>query len=127
MNALVSYPTNCPFLRPESKFDCLGNFLAACDITDYERDFSGLQSWRKVAPTMISDEALMLESQGGSREAFEQLFARGSREKDHVEPGQLRYFERDYHRRLQSPVAGRPAIDLHEAQQRCRRGIQELG
>ena len=53
-----------------------GNFLAACDITDYERDFSGLQSWRKVAPTMISDEALMLEFQGGSREAFEQLFAR---------------------------------------------------
>jgi RNA polymerase sigma-70 factor, ECF subfamily len=53
-----------------------GNFLAACDITDYERDFSGLQSWMKVAPTMISDEALMLEFQGGSREAFEQLFAR---------------------------------------------------
>ncbi len=53
-----------------------GNFLAACDITDYERDFSGLQSWMKVAPTMISDEALMLEFQGRSREAFEQLFAR---------------------------------------------------
>jgi len=29
-----------------------------------------------VAPTMISDEALMAEFQGGSREAFEQLFAR---------------------------------------------------
>ncbi len=57
-------------------FCVFGNFLAACDITDYERDFRGLQSWRKVAPTMISDEALMLEFQGGSREAFEQLFAR---------------------------------------------------
>ncbi len=31
---------------------------------------------RMVAPTMISDEALMLEFQGGSRAAFEQLFAR---------------------------------------------------
>ncbi len=29
-----------------------------------------------MAPTTISDEALMLEFQGGSREAFEQLFAR---------------------------------------------------
>jgi len=29
-----------------------------------------------VAPTMISDEILMLEFQGGSREAFEELFAR---------------------------------------------------
>jgi RNA polymerase sigma-70 factor (ECF subfamily) len=57
-------------------FCVFGNFLAACDITDYERDFRGLQSWRKVAPTMISDEALMLEFQGGSRAAFEQLFAR---------------------------------------------------
>jgi RNA polymerase sigma-70 factor (ECF subfamily) len=60
----------------QSKFGGLGNFLAVCDITDYERDFSGLQSWRRVAPTMISDEALMLEFQGGSRAAFEQLFAR---------------------------------------------------
>jgi DNA-directed RNA polymerase specialized sigma24 family protein len=42
------------------------------------KETSGLQSWRKVTPTptMISDEALMLEFQGGSREAFEQLFAR---------------------------------------------------
>jgi RNA polymerase sigma factor (sigma-70 family) len=31
---------------------------------------------RNVAPTIISDEALMLEFQGGSRPAFEQLFAR---------------------------------------------------
>lgn len=29
-----------------------------------------------MAPTMISDEALMLEFQGGSRTAFEELFAR---------------------------------------------------
>ncbi len=36
----------------------------------------GLQDWSEVAPTMISDEALMLEFQGGSRAAFEQLFAR---------------------------------------------------
>ncbi len=45
------------------------------------------------------------------------------REKDHVESGQLRDAERDHHRRLQSPVAGRAPIDLHPSQQRCRRGI----
>jgi len=65
-----------PICDRSPNFCVFGNFLAACDITDYERDFRGLQSWRKVAPTMISDEALMLEFQGGSREAFEQLFAR---------------------------------------------------
>ena len=67
-----------PICDRSPNFCGLGNFLAACDITDYERDFRGLQSWRKVAPTimMISDEALMLEFQGGSREAFEHLFAR---------------------------------------------------
>src|SRR6266850_209068 len=36
----------------------------------------GLQSWRKVASITISDEALMLEFRGGSRAAFEELFAR---------------------------------------------------
>ena len=67
-----------PICDRSPNFCVLWNFLAACDITDYERDFRGLQNWRKVAPTimMISDEALMLEFQGGSREAFEQLFAR---------------------------------------------------
>lgn len=53
-----------------------GNFLPACDITGYERDFRGCETGRNVAPTMISDDALMLEFQGGSRAAFEQLFAR---------------------------------------------------
>lgn len=36
----------------------------------------GRQDWSEVATTIITDEALMLEFQGGSREAFEQLFAR---------------------------------------------------
>jgi RNA polymerase sigma-70 factor, ECF subfamily len=35
-----------------------------------------LQSWSPVAPNTISDETLMLEFQGGSRAAFEELFAR---------------------------------------------------
>jgi RNA polymerase sigma-70 factor, ECF subfamily len=48
----------------------------SCDITVSERDFRNRGPGRKVAPAMISDETLMLEFQGGSREAFEQLFMR---------------------------------------------------
>ena len=43
-----------------------GNFFAARDITVIDGQFLD----------MISDEALMLEFQGGSRQAFEELFAR---------------------------------------------------
>ena len=43
-----------------------GNFFAVRDITAIDRPFF----------IMISDEALMQEFQGGSREAFEELFAR---------------------------------------------------
>src|SRR2546423_15721301 len=35
-----------------------------------------LQSWCELLPNTISDEALMLEFQGGSRPAFEELFTR---------------------------------------------------
>jgi RNA polymerase sigma-70 factor, ECF subfamily len=61
-------------------FRLVGNFLAGCDITGYERDFwnRGLRHGAIAKPVgmMISDEALMIEFQGGSQLAFEQLFAR---------------------------------------------------
>jgi len=53
-----------------------GNYSAPCDITGYERDCRGSQLGRKVEPAPISDEALMLAFQAGSREAFEHLFTR---------------------------------------------------
>jgi len=40
------------------------------------KETSAATNWGKVTPTIISDEALMLEFQGGSRPAFEQLYAR---------------------------------------------------
>lgn len=49
-----------------------GNFFPGCDITGDAGDCR----LREVAPTMISDETLMLEFKRGSREAFEELFAR---------------------------------------------------
>lgn len=46
--------------------------MPGCDITRDEGDCIAA----KGTPTMISDETLMLEFQRGSREAFEELFAR---------------------------------------------------
>src|SRR5258707_621598 len=58
-----------------------GNFLAAGGITGsvrelFERTAGVGRAKETQALTMISDEALMLEFQRGSREAFEELFAR---------------------------------------------------
>jgi len=57
-----------------------GNFSCPCDITGYERDCTGCSpeetAAAMVSHEMISDETLMLEFQGGSRTAFEELFAR---------------------------------------------------
>jgi len=56
------------------------NFLATCGITGSVRELSadggGRAGKETQALAMISDEALMLEFQRGSREAFEELFAR---------------------------------------------------
>jgi RNA polymerase sigma-70 factor (ECF subfamily) len=40
------------------------------------KELRATEDWRKLAIIMISDEALMLDFQRGSREAFEELFAR---------------------------------------------------
>lgn len=57
------------------------NFPASCDITGYDRDFRAadvLAAEVEIVEreNMISDEALMADFQGGSQEAFEELFAR---------------------------------------------------
>ena len=51
----------------------LGNFFAILDITGYEKNAI---SAGEFGTLMISDEALILDFQRGSREAFEELFAR---------------------------------------------------
>ena len=56
-----------------------GNFLALDDITDIEGQGSkarGAAAEGDAEITMVSDEALMLDFRRGSREAFEELFAR---------------------------------------------------
>ena len=52
-----------------------GTFRREPTLQDMNRDCGGMQSGRSLADT-ISDEALMLAFQAGSREAFEHLFAR---------------------------------------------------
>jgi len=61
-----------------ANLDPFRNFSATCDITQYKqaskKDYGVVEGGGLAA--MTSDEALMLEFQRGSREAFEELFAR---------------------------------------------------
>lgn len=71
----LSYPAEGAVLQKDFTH---GNFLAVCGITGMYEILQSTTESRKetMQADMVSDEALMLEFQRGSREAFEELFAR---------------------------------------------------